>query len=188
MLKAYLDTNILVDMVFPNNNHSQHDKAKQVFNQFKTAKYLGVISTLTLTEFAGVCQRIESFNFAKIATLREHERSKYVQTEGLNNYNRLIPTLVSLPNVKIEKGSTITFQHILEQAHIVMQDTSGTVLIEKNPSTSQFSSDYKRAYVADILHVLLAKYTDCNVFFTFDYEIKKLENHPLIDPLKIIKY
>lgn len=188
MQKAYLDTNILVDRVFPLGNPWQHEKATRIFNDCKAGKYLGVISTLTLTEFAGVCQRGESHNFAKIATMTSQQRSQFVQDEGKKSYERLIPTLLSLPYIKLEEGKNLDHQNMLEKAREIMLDTSGTVTTSKDPSTSLFTSDYKRAYLADILHVLLAKHTGCDNFITFDFEITRLGGHRHVDPVQIIRY
>ncbi len=49
-------------------------------------------------------------------------------------------------------------------------------------------AEFRRAYTADLLHVLIAKHIGCDEFYTFDGDIKKLESHPKIDPMKIIKY
>lgn len=188
MQKAYLDTNILVDRVFPFGSPIQHAKAVKIFDDCKAGKYLGVISTLALTEFAGVCQRAESHNFAKLATMNQQQRSQFVCDEGKKNYARLIPTLLSLPNIKLEQGKNLDHENMLEKAREIMLDTSGTITTSSDPITSQFTSDFKRAYVADILHVLLAKHTACDNFVTFDFEITRLSGHKHIDPIKIIKH
>jgi predicted nucleic acid-binding protein len=167
-------------------NQTLAPRAEKAFNDCKSGQFLGVISTLTLTEFAGVCQKVEAANYQKMSMLDPKQRSDLVQIEGKKNYEKFLPILLSLPNIKIEQGKNLDLEKILDQARQIMLETKGTINLIKNGDSKV--TEFKRAYTADILHALIAKATSCDVLMTLDGEIKKLENHSFVNPLKIITY
>lgn len=188
MIKAYLDTNVLVYRLFSQNNSRLQYGANDILNKCRTGTHLGIISNLTLTEFAGVCQKMETYDITTIGPMNNTQRQQHVQSEGLKNYNRVIPHFLSLPYIKLERASNLKFQDIISDAVEVMQETFGTIRIPRSLPGQQIRAEFKRAYTADILHVLLAKHIECDEFYTFDADIKKLESHPKISSMKIMKY
>lgn len=173
MKKAYLDTNVLVYKLLPGSKSALQDRAEQIFYKCRSGTHLGIISSLTLTEFAGVCQKIETYDTAAMKSMNDSKREQHVRMEGLNNYKRVIPHLLSLPHIKLEKAINLKFQDIISDAITVMQETNGTITIPKSQYGQPSHAKFKRAYTADILHVLLAKHVGCDEFYTFDAGIKK---------------
>jgi len=188
MIKAYLDTNVLVYRLLPSDNNRLQQHTREIFNKCRSGSRLGIISNLTLTEFAGVCQKMEARDIARIEPMGASQRERHVQSAGLANYNRVIPILLSLPNIKFENPSNLRFEDMMADALKIMQETVGTITLSRAAPGVPRESDFRRAYVADVLQVLLAKYVGCDEFYTFDKDIKKLEAHCKITPLKIMKY
>jgi len=188
MKKAYLDTNVLVYRLLPSNNSRLQRGARDILDKCRSGTHLGIISNLTLTEFAGVCQKMETYDIVRIGPMNDIQRETHIQTEGLANYNRVIPHFLSLPHIKLEETSNLKFSDIISDSLEVMQETIGTIKIPRARPGEQIKAEFRRAYVADILHLLLAKHVGCDEFYTFDKDIKKLQSHQKFDSIKIMTY
>ena len=74
---------------------------------------------------------MELRNVKKIEPMTIEQREQYVKTEGLANYDRIIPHFLPLPHIKLEDASNLKFHDIISDALDVMQETVGTVKITK---------------------------------------------------------
>lgn len=178
-MNIYLDNNILVYYSLPNAKAEFKQASEEIFNTCKSGKNTGVISNLTLTELAGTCQRYVYDDF-KNKQINKEELLNYVRTRGLDVYSEVVDALLAMPYIKLESTMNLTFQDIIFDALKVMKETSGRLVYRSK------SVEFTRAYMADILHVLLARHVKCDEFHTFDKGIKKLETHPKILPMQII--
>lgn len=190
MQKAYVDTNILIAYVSgPEKDPLQHPKAKQIFDEIKQGKYVGVFSTLTLIEVKGVLRTLLGRDRTLLQTIDERKQSDYIKKESTETYNVLLAELLKLPNVKFEKGRQVNFQSILDDADQIMDDTKGTVRFYNNCGVckSQYkNSAHKQILVAGILHALLAKDTGCDSLITFDKGFNALTGNSQIGSMQII--
>lgn len=182
MLKAYMDSNVLAYR-FLSADSSKSLSARRIFKKCKDGTHLGVISTLTLIEFSGVCQKTATYH-QKIESVPEKSREKFILEEGLKLFNTSVSSILSMPYVQIIEMKNLDLQKVLCDALKIMNETVGIVSIQKTRGPHKFK--FERAYTADLLHVLLAKHLKCDEFYTFDQGIKKLEGHPNIESLQIM--
>ncbi len=75
---------------------------------------------------------METYDIARIGLLTPDQRELHVRTEGLANYNKVIPHFLSLPNIKMEEVPNLKFQDIISDALKVMQETNGTKNFKNN--------------------------------------------------------
>lgn len=190
MKKAYIDSNVLVYRFLPHRRQKfeyELTASKEILNKFSSGTHLGVISSLTPVEFAGICQKVETYNTEKMLSLTEKEQEMHTLQEGVKTYKNTIPKILSLPHTKIVNGGNLNFKDVLVDAIQIMNETVGSVH-PTGTRGSKFRFEFERAYTADLLHLLFAKYEKCEEFYTFDKNIKKIECHPLIEPLEIKTY
>lgn len=190
MLKAYIDTNILIAYASgAAKEPKQYTKAKQIFEEIKAGRYVGVYSTLTLIEVKGVLRTLIGRDRATLATISRTEQADYVKSEANTMYNVLLGELLKLPSIKFEKGRLTNFQSILDTANTIMDDIKGDVRFYDRCgicNASYQSSNHKQILAADILHALLAKDTGCDSLITFDKGFHGLIGNKEIESLQII--
>ncbi len=190
MQKVYIDTNVLVSYVSgPQKEPREYPKAKQIFDDIKQGKYIGVISTLTLIELQGVLRTLKGYERTILEDMQPNKQSDYVKTEATNIYNTLMAELLKLQYVKFEKGRQTNFQSILDIAYKIMDEIKGIVKLYNNCGickSNYKSSVHKQILVADILHALLAKDTSCDSLITFDKGFSTLIGNSHIGSMQII--
>ncbi len=190
MQKVYIDTNVLVSYVSgPQKEPREYPKAKQIFDEIKQGKYIGVISTLTLIELQGVLRTLKGYERTILEAMQPNKQADYVKTEATNMYNTLMAELLKLQYIKFEKGRQTNFQSILDCAYQIMNDIKGIVKLYNNCgicNSNYKSSVHKQILVADILHALLAKDTNCDSLITFDKGFSALIGNSHIGSMQII--
>ena len=182
MIKKYIDTNILIAYVVGKKlEKNQYPKAKIIFDQIKNGKFVGVISTLTLTEVIGVLRTRLGKNTEVLQKIEKQKQGIFVKTEASKLYSTLIEAMLQMPNIKFEKGRQINFQTVLDDSFNIMEEIVGVVkfyLPHKSGNSDVYNSSHKQILVADILHTLLAQDTQCDHFLTFDkgfYGVKNMD-------------
>jgi len=189
MEKGYIDTNILIAYASgPKKEPKQYPKAKQIFDDIKQGKFVGVISTLTITEVKGVLRSHIGSDRKTLEGKSHSEISNYVKTEANSMFQLLIKAVMELTNIKFEKGRQTNFQSILEQADEIMDEIEGKVKFYDKCGrcgAEHENSYHKQILVADILHALMAKDTGCDFLITFDKGFIGLIGSTRIDPLDI---
>lgn len=189
MQKVYLDTNILISYISgPEKEPNQFYKAKQIFDDIKHGKFIGVISTLTLIEIKGVLRAILGSDRTLMQTIPENKQSDHVKAKSTEIFQALVSDLLQLPSVKFEKGRQTNFQSVLDSANDIMDEIQGTVRFYNtcgNCNAQYKNSKHKQILVADILHALLAKDTACDSLITFDKGFGALVGNQHIDPMVI---
>lgn len=190
MQKTYIDTNILIAYVSGlQKDPFQYPKAKQIFDEIKQGKYVGVFSTLTLIEVKGVLRSLLGRERSLLQTIDTHKQSDFIKKESTDAYNILLAELLKLPNVKFEKGKQANFQSILDNADQIMDDIKGFVKFYNNCGVCKSNyknSAHKQILVADILHTLLAKDIGCDSLITFDKGFNALTGNAQIGLMQII--
>jgi predicted nucleic acid-binding protein len=115
--KIYIDTNILISYISgPEKEPNQFPKAKQIFDDIKQGKFIGVISTLTLIEIKGVLRTILGSDRTQLQIIPENKQADHVKTKATEIFQVLISELLQLSNIKFEKG--IDFSLIAEDEKI----------------------------------------------------------------------
>lgn len=189
MQKIYIDTNILISYISgPEKESNQFSKAKQIFDDIKQGKFIGVISMLTLIEIKGVLRTILGSDRTQLQTIPENKQADHVKTKATEIFQALISELLQLSSIKFEKGRQTNFQLILDLANGIMDDIKGTIRFYNtcgNCNAPYKSSKHKQILAADILHALLAKDTACDSLITFDKGFNALVGNQHIDPLQI---
>lgn len=179
-MKLYLDNTVIVDHSLPNVDPKGKQMADKIMSECQSGANIGVISDLTLLELAGTCQKFAYEDIRQNQQINEEQCMNFVRDKGRVIYSDAIKILLKMPYIKLESVMNLKFQDIVSDAIDVMKETTG----RKKRFSGYFA--FSRAYTVDILHVLLAKHVKCDEFHTSDVAIKKLEEHPKIDPLKIV--
>ncbi|TBR23863.1 MAG: hypothetical protein EPO63_04970 [Candidatus Nitrosotenuis sp.] len=189
MQKIYIDTNILISYISgPEKEPNQFPKAKQIFDDIKQGKFIGVLSTLTLIEIKGVLRTILGSDRAQLQTIPENKQADHVKAKATEIFQALISELLQLSSIKFEKGRQTNFQSILDSANGIMDDIKGTVRFYNtcgSCNATYKSSKHKQILAADILHALLARDTACDSLITFDKGFSALVGNQYIDPMQI---
>jgi len=187
--KIYIDTNIIIAYaVGPTKEKIQYPKAEKIFKQIEDGEFIGVVSTLTLTEIIGVLRTLIGREREKMLTIKEHDQNEHVRHEAKKIYDEIIKILLTMNNIKFEEGKMSNFQTILSDGFELISGSTG---FQKFHSTCGIcrqaykSSNYKQILVADILHALLAKDTGCDELLTFDGGFRGIIGHEKIEPLTI---
>jgi len=187
--KVYIDTNILISYVSgPQKEPREYPKAKQIFEDIKQGKYIGVISTLTLLELKGVIRTILGYERTQLETIPQQKQADHVKTKSVEIYNLLVGELLQLSSIKFEKGRQTNFQSVLDIANEIMDEIKGTIRFYDNCGVCRApykSSKHKQILAADIFHALLAKDTSCDSLITFDNGFRSLIGNSKIEPLQI---
>lgn len=190
MKKIYIDTNIIVAYALgPEKEKYQYPKSEQIFKQIEKGDFIGVISTLTLTELIGVIRTHIGRDRTKMLSIDEKKQNEHVKTEAKIVYGEIFSTLLQMKNIKFEGGAKTNFQAVLNDGFELIEGSNGfqkfhnKCSICKNPHNS---SNFKQILVADILHALLAKDTKCDELLTFDGGFNGIKGHEKIEPLTII--
>lgn len=188
--KAYLDTNIIIAYVSGSQKDPfQYPKARQIFDEIRQGKYIGVISTLMLIEMKGVLRTLLGRERAALESIPAHKQPDYVKDEATEQYKIVLAELLRLPYIKFEKGKQSNLQSVLEEADQIMDDIKGSVRFYDKCGIcrSQFkNSVYKQILAADILHALLAKDTGCDMLITFDKGFAALTGNSQIGTMQIM--
>lgn len=189
MQKVYIDTNILVSYISgPQKEPREYPTAKQIFDDIKQGKYIGVISTLVLIELKGVIRALLGYDRTQLETIPQNKQADHVKSEAAKIYDQLVGQLLQLTNVKFEKGRQTHFQSVLDNANSIMDDIKGEVRFYSNCGICNApykSSKHKQILVADIFHALLAKDTSCDSLITFDKGFNALRGNTIIGSMQI---
>lgn len=189
MKKIYLDTNIIVAYALgPEKEKFHYPKAERIFKQIEKGEFIGVVSTLTLTELIGVLRTHIGRERDKMIIIEEKKQNDHVKNTAKNAYDLMFNLLLQMENIKIEEGSTTNFQSILNDGLDLIKDSNGFQKFHRKCGICRQeykSSNFKQILIADILHALLAKNTKCDELFTFDGGFNGINGHEKIDPLLI---
>lgn len=189
MQKIYIDTNIMIAYISgPEKEKDQFHKAKQIFDDIRQGRFIGVISTLTLIEVKGVLRTILGADREQLQAIPENKRADHVRDKAKEIFQAFVSELLRLSSIKFEKGRQTNFQSILDTANDIMDDIKGTVRFYNtcgNCNAPYKSSKHKQILAADILHALLAKDTSCDSLITFDKGFKTLAGNQHINSLQI---
>ena len=189
MKKICIDTNIIIAYaVGPKKDKYQFPKAEKIFKKIEEGEFIGVISTLTLTEVVGVLRTLIGREREKMLQVEEEKRDEYVRTEAKKTYDEIIKILLGMKSIKFEEGRMTNFQSILNDGFDLIVDSKGFLKFHSKCGICRQeyrSSNYKQILIADILHALLAKDTGCDELLTFDRGFNGIKGNEKIEPLII---
>lgn len=190
MKKIYIDTNIIVAYALGVEKEPyQYPKAEQIFKQIERGEFIGVISTLVLTELIGVLRTHIGRDRNKMINIPEKKQNTHVKNEAKAAYDEMFDVLLQMKNVKIEEGVSADFQSVLNDGFDLIRDSNGLQKFHKTCGICKRdykNSNFKQILIADILHALVAKTTNCDELLTFDGGFKGIIGHEKIEPLQII--
>ncbi len=189
--RIYLDSNILLAKIVEfETSPKQNAIAELVFNKIKTENIEAMISPLTLMEVKSVLQSDKGKDKEIFAGMEKEERIDYVLKETTGSYNQVLGELLQMKSKVIFKvKKQIDMGYVLTEANLIIDSVRGKVKTRyecrKCGTDPVTFTTYKALATYDAFHVLLAKGTDCDEFWTFDGDFNEIENHQSIQPLRI---
>lgn len=166
-----------------------YSKSERIFNQIQKGEFIGVISTLTLTELIGVLRTHIGRDRDRMLRIDEKKQNEYVKNEAKIAYNEIFHILMEMQNIKFEEGKKTNFQSVLNDGFDLIEGSNGFQKFHKNCGICRKphdNSNFKQILIADIFHALLAKDTNCDELLTFDGGFNGIKDHEKIESLKII--
>ena len=190
MKRVYFDANLLLAYALGPEEHNDHyAKAEEIFLKVKRGEFLGVISTLTLTEILGVFRLVKGRELETLRPKSDDGRIEYVLREANQMYQGLLGVLLQMPNIKFEKGRQTSLQSSLEEVLEILNNIKGGIKIHtycKKCGSDHPLSEHKAVATVDILHAIIARDSGCDSLMTFDKGFKELRNFQNFDKLEIV--
>lgn len=187
-MKSYLDANVLLSFsAGVKRSPKQYKNATIIMNEIKSGKTIGVISSLTLLEVLAVLRTIQSKQTHILKNMDDNEQLSFVLDQSRILYDKLVNELLKLPNIEFVKGVDVNLAVAMDQAFDTLQKIKGKMKYIPNCKRcghEEYHYTYKALGSADMLHSLMAKYTNCDDLITFDRDYENLVGLEIFENLK----